>query len=621
MSLATELLKPVSEKTFILNVALDISHITWINYEPGIWYYTLNPESPVIVDAGGGDDWTYTNMSNVTINVSSVTVDSTAYTSTASLAGLRSQNEGFMWDNIGAINGTAQTIYMHFDSFYPYYVFSSIRLGADAGYANRSFYDSNDTYYEGLVQSVPNISMKKDPLFFGIASYNGGTVAMSNVEGDFDNFDIFGKTITGKFGFRDLAIADWSTVFEMYAEKVRFDYFKSGFKLKDKRKSLSLEISDNVFDDTTYPDISDDDKNKPLPLAWGTVRDCPVVISNSQEGGGPAWVVKLCDTSKHNIKSGQTPVVYVDGVSETISNFINTAGTCTIANGSYDPAESQEVTADFIGQVDGSDDPIVNGQEVIEDILNEYLSFAFTAANYNLTEWNAEKATSYDVSLFLTDKMKISDIIELVSISNAGIFLIQNDGLFTFRTYDENREISQTIEYDELLGSGQYPDLSVEYPTDQYLTDATIGYDRGWSSGRFRTVVNDTYRAATFLEIGVYNSRRFDTILINEADAIELAETIMSRAKDVDPTITVTTQAQSMEIEIMKFVELSTTGNSRTLFGKIVAEVVGFKKNMLTGTVDLAVKYVKDALGTASRIIPAGNRRVTPEGYNRVVKF
>jgi len=601
MSYATETEKDVSNKVAIIEVANSGPFGTWINYESGIWKYTLTPASPSIADTGGPTDWTYTNMSSVTVVVQSMTVDTTSYTEVSSIANCRSTDESFYWDN------TNQIIYVHFTSNNPYYVFSTILLGLKEGYSNKAFYDEDDTYYEALIESIPKISMKRDPLFFGMLSFGGGRITMSNLEGDFDGHDIFGESVIGKFGYMDLDVSDWKTVFSMYAEDVAFDFVKASFQVRDKRKALSRAMPAAVFDSTTYSDISADDENTPIPIAWGTVRDCPVVITNSQEAAPANYEVMLCDVTNHNIKSGQTPVVYVDGVSKTISNFDETAGTCTIATGDYDPDASQEVTADFIGLVNASDVPIDNSLDVIKDILVTYGGAVYTSDQFNTTEWEAEESNTYDIGYFINDKTKIDEAIEKICVSNLGIFLIQNDGKYTFRTYTSNRATSLTIPYDELLGSGQYADMRVSYPAEEYLTDCVVKYNPGWNSDKWEQVINTTYQSTVYAQIGVYNSREFETLLVSATDAAAIAEIIMLRSKDIVPTIKIKTMQRAMELEIMQFIRLSTDDPNRTVFGDIVAEVMGYGKNLLTGEISLTVRYVKDAPELPSEIIDGGD--------------
>ena len=617
MNYASEVLKEVSNKAAILEVSHSSQFGTWINHEAGGWYYTLTPASPLIEDTGSSEYWFYTNMSNQTVVVNALTVDSTSYTEVTSLASYRSTNQSFYWDNIN------QRCYVHFDDNNPYYVFSSILLGIKQGYSNKAFYDENDTYHEAQIVSLPNLSMQKDPLFFGLFAYDGGSVTLDNKESGFDLFDIFGETVTGKFGFMDLDVSEWITVFKMYAETPWFTHYQAGFTIRDKRKILSLKIPDNVFDDTTYSDISDDDKNKTIQADWGPVRDVPCVITNSQEVAPANYEVKLCDIANHNIKSGQTPVVYVDGVSKTVSNFDETTGTCTIATGDYDPDANQEVTADFIGLVDGSDVEIKNALDVIKDILTTYGGASYTADQFNTTEWEAERENVPNIALHISEKITISEAIKMCCVG-IGDFIIQNDGKYTFRTYDTSRATSLSLANDELLAASkndQYPSMRVAYPQEEYLTDCTILYNRKWNSGEFQQVDNTTYQSDVYDEIGVYNNRSFETLIVAEADAITSAENIMLRSKDIPPVITCRTMSRAMELEIMQFIRLSTDAPNRVWFGDIIAEVLGFTKNLLTGVVELKTRYVKQAtvLSTTTAILVDGVDTVVVDGLGITV--
>lgn len=345
--------QPILEPVVLFEIDIGEPQDFWIALEAGIWMFKVtNVTEGVTYDfqngafcygsfenAGGPEDLGTNEVIKI---VNSFEVAGEQYTSVSGLANLRSTNKSFYYDAATTI------IYVHFDGFDPPDVFTNKKIGVTAGFSTRAIY-LDDNYYEERLKSAPQISFSKDPLFWGILRFSENTIDLLNGDGYFDDFvqlDIYGQPARVKFGGPDLAYADFRTLFTGYVEKFSVNAERFSVSVADDRKKLSRKLPVNYWDATTYADIKSSNVGKPIPLAWGDIRNAPVVCTNEDESGTPAtYSFKICDTTNHPIDA--ITKVYVNGVEVTPDSTTLATATFVLLTADYDPGD--KVTVDFTG--------------------------------------------------------------------------------------------------------------------------------------------------------------------------------------------------------------------------------------------------------------------------------
>ena len=560
----------------------------FLNYEAGIWVCAITPG---VVEITGSDAEVgyYTNQ-NTTIyyDITGFIVDSVnEYTKVFSLEELREQEGGFWYDKDGVSIG-CPAVLVHFTD-YEEPLNKLIQLKQVYGFCDKI--DSingayfNDTYYEPRIDSVPSISKSKDPLFYGVIRFQGGSVTFNNADGFFDNFkdlNLYRTPATIKFGFDGLDYDNFRTVFQGYVESYDYDFEKFSVKLQDKRKGLTNKIPPNVFTRADWPDISDDNVNKPKPISYGNVRNAPLVCLNEKDETPPAhYVYFLGDTEFYPITS--VSAVYCNDELLSASNYhidLN-SGTINIDSG---------VVADNITEVsaDLCHVPIYNSLAIVKDIMMNYASVPFNNTTYFLAEWNQAQSEGRNAAIYINEADEIIKVIEKLMDASDAIFLVKDDGRYSARVYSPDRAAAATIENDEWMDT---PSISLD--ESQFLSSVNVKYNKNWKSGNYNNYLNETYKADTIIKYKGEQEKEFETILETAAGAQEKSESIMFFSRDIKEIVKRKVKTQHIDLEVMDFVEA--LPHKRINAGTVnqIWEVLGITKNLTSAEIELTLRFVK----------------------------
>ena len=576
MSFASEILKPVSHKITLVEIDIPIVSDYLINAEAGIWRYNLTPG---VVEVEGSDDLTgyYENQNIVVYRVASVLVDVNTYIEVDSLADLRLQQQAFYFDMAN------NKVYIHFVES-DWQLDRVVRISAIEGYSdqvdsvNGAYY--SDIYYEPRIMGLPALTKKKDPLFFGLLKFQSMTIGFNNADGHFDGFkdrDIWGQPVRVKYGFEGFAFDDFETLFSGFIDDFGYDWENFSLVLQDKRKNFTKKIPIRFYSRDDNPDLNDENVGKPIALAYGVIKKAPAICTD-QENVAPAdYSFKFMDTTDHAAQA--ITQVYVDNVKvSTVSTDLNN-GEFVLALVDYEPG--QEVLVDFTGAS-------ANALDVIVDILDIYGGFEFLSANYNINEWNQEQAIAPDVGLYIGKLTMIKKLIEECCVGADGVFNVTDDGHFSFRSYNEEREISKVISDDEWLDMPK-----TKLKGDEFLSSVDIGYARNEKTNVYRSARNTDFEDEV---VDIYRTERekeIKTILTNETDAQAKGDKVMAISKQVNPVVTRKTKVQNMLLNFMDFIVASHKRLSEDADQKVY-ELLGVTKDTKNAEVILEMRFVRD---------------------------
>ena len=249
--------------------------------------------------------------------IGSIVVDAVTYTEATSLATLRANEKYWMYDVDTGL------ILVHFDDEKWPDEFLSILLGITSGYVSDIPGVYNFTYYEPRVISVPSLVKKTDSMFYGLISYDGGTITLDNTDGGLDDFinqNVFGQEVRVLFGGDALSYSDYEVVYTTKVDDFNINEEIINIRVKDARKSFDITIPENVFKESTYLYLNENDDNKPIPLGYGSINRALATCLNLDERSVSHYTFKLVDTSTYTIAS--IDAVYVGGA-EITPLFIN----------------------------------------------------------------------------------------------------------------------------------------------------------------------------------------------------------------------------------------------------------------------------------------------------------
>ena len=595
MAYSTKIKEPSQDPIVLFEVDVPLDNHLWINEGGGIWKKNLTPGTVTV--PGSRTQVGYYGEQNETIyHIQSMRVNNHIFSRMDSYAAAVTQNESFWYD----LDNT--TIHVHFDNFDPPWVFESIVLGQTRGWSNRvdpandGLY--NDVVYEPRLISLPDVTRKKDFLFYGLLQFPGGRVVLDNVDGELDDLidsNIMSQASRMLVGFAGDEYDDFKLFDGFFVDDYGFNFDKFEFEIVDIRKRLSRTLPVAKFTAAEYPDIEPKNVGENIPMPIGQCYDCPVICVNDEEVAPATYTFKVAyigldELTRYGVKAGQAIVVRVDG-EEKPGTLDAAAGTFTLDAADYDPSKQRgKVAIDLIGYADDSNTTIENNLDVLQLVVSEFLGISYIAANYNTTEWAAEQAGVFDIGIFINKDLEVSELIELCCTTEDGVYLIQDDGKITFKTSDTSKAITLTIYGDELLENP-----GIDPRTNEYLSSVIIGHSKQEKEKRFLKQLNDTYEQEVLNNYGRYKQRTIETLLTNSTDATAKAEAVMVSSKTIPIIVNIETGLQTSELQIFDTINAEIDRPDKTLFGMAKYEVLGVSKRLMDGAVDLILKYVEAA--------------------------
>lgn len=408
------------------------------------------------------------------------------------------------------------------------------------------------------------------------------------------DWNIFGQPVRILFGFDGLDFSDFRQVFEGIVNDYSYDRDKFQLSIIDPRKFFSRKIPTRQFDATTYPNMEPDNVGKVKPLAWGDIRNAPLVCVNELSAIPSTYTFYIADTTENPVNS--VSAVRIDGVTLSTTKWTATSGFLYISTSASTSDNSGDTiyVSDNLGAITADFNAYSTntlGLDVIQDILLNYagLSTAVAVDNYDSTEWTLERALSRNVGIYLNEETEISDVIKDVCVAEDGIFLVMDDGRYTFRHESTTRTVDRTIRTDEWID-----DPKVDYKRNEYLTSVKIKYDKNQEDDEYYSYTNTTYESDSFSRYKTYAQKEFETVISSSDAAAAKSETVMTISKDIVPTVTRKTKTQNIDLEIMDVIEAEHGRQSVAAKPWAEYEIIGIQKDMNKAEVQLSMRWRQD---------------------------
>ncbi|MCQ9208295.1 MAG: hypothetical protein NG712_02840 [Omnitrophica bacterium] len=605
-----------SKKILLAELDIGQTQTFFTNWAAGIWYVDFDAVY------SRAEPWMTDNISSQRINaVGSVYANGTLLLKVNSLADVHTNDKSFYWDSGDKV------VYLKLPNSDSPELFNIV-FGVAIKVSNKAGVYGGD-YYDGRLVSVPNINKSKDPMFFGKISFDGGKVVLLNEDGEFDLYgeeqDIFGNPLRLYLGFGDLEFSSFKELYEGFIEECKIG--EGGFEIEvsDKRKQLNRKLPIDTYykteapsGQTNYPDLKDKNIGKSIPVGWGVIKNAEVVCTNEEvDPAGVPWEFKICNCTYHAINA--ITQVYVEGfdlvgvsTDDLANGEFTLAYNATPGDGEY--KKGDKVTVDYSGYEDEGGTLISNGMDQIKDILlSYYYPIAYNNYYFNVDEWNHFTLAAADVSIFIAKLTETWKIIEDISYATAGNWLVQDNGLYTFRIYDSARSTVQTIYYYELMDSLE---LAVIYDPQEVLTSCRIGYNKDWNEDEYIYKVNSESEEQNYLKYKTYRDKTFDTLLTSEAAAYDFSVKIMELSGIVNKPIEVRTKMQSVDRVIGDMIKVQYRTKNRTFLGWLKCEVIGKMIDLNKMEVNLTCRIVKRTEADPSRALSHIGDQYNTRTYN-----
>jgi hypothetical protein len=302
-------------------------------------------------------------------------------------------------------------------------------------------------FWQPRLVSAPDVSIRIEPRWGGVGKIGGGTLALDNADGYFDQFDDLawdggqvhlemGVDLPGAGGPMDesdyLPIGTWRID---GAERTDRTFT---ITLRELKTRLETRIPIERFTREDYPALDENDIDKVIPWAWGRLYGVKPVLLDA--------AAKRFKVAGHRIRS-------LDGVRIRIDDRWTESGFATfdLAKAEFtlgsDWEAGREVSVDFSGRINPDGTLMTNGADVMLDLLlyagvNAVHSETFNRSRRILHlgyDRFGEEIASLSPAIYLNEQRTGLDVAgDLNRILNGSLF-VDFDGLWRFVVFDPAR--------------------------------------------------------------------------------------------------------------------------------------------------------------------------------------
>ncbi|MGD8305204.1 MAG: hypothetical protein PVF17_00995 [Ignavibacteria bacterium] len=567
-----------TNKIVLFEYDIPVDRTNMLNYEAGIWFWTITPGDVTVLDNYGMSG--YYNWTNTLVyNIKSFRYDDIFFSRTTSLDDCRQTENSFYYDE------ETTYLYIRREDYEPVLTDNMI-IGVAVGYSYKENIDCyyNNQYYEPLISKMFAIKKSIDPLFYGLLKYQSGEVTFINNGGEFDDwrsrnlFKMASRVLIGDYGD---SYSDLVQRYSGFIENDKKTFTEFSLTVQDPRKGLTQGIATNLLNQTDYPDLSDSNVDVSKPVAYGVITNAPTYCLNEEESGSPSsYTFIFADTTYNNVTSIEE--IRVNKVVKTPTSTDLAAGTFVLS--SSDVGDNfDEVKIDFTVNTK-------NGINIIKDLMLNYDNKPYLGSFFDISEIDDAEIDCRDTSLYIEDSdLKLSEAIESICKDCDIRFFVKDNGKYTARIYDADRTPAYTIQKDDWMG-----DPSIINNGSEFLTSVRIGYKHDIDNDERLYYENIDYRDNTFKIYKSYKTRTYETELTTLADAQDKSETIMEISSNINDIVERTTHWAYADIEPTDFIIANPTDRvSSTVDNWGIYEILNVTKSLENFTVKLKMRFVK----------------------------
>jgi hypothetical protein len=580
MAFATDKLKPISSKVIIFQIDIGKNNDFWVNYAAGVWIINFDNMYSKITSFT-----TYPDAPEIT-QVGSVIANGVQLSKVSSPLACETQDSSFYYEA-----GTL-TLYVHCPFGNDPDLFN-MRIGQVYGFrkgGSRS--DYGGVIHEDRLIQAPNITISKDPQFYGNIKFDGFSASIINSDGQYDfltrNNYIFGNKGRVLAGFEDYNLTDFQQIYEGTIGRIVTKESQVNFEIKDPRVSYQKAIPTNTFTTTEYPDIASGNVGKPKPRVFGTCRNIPIYVVDEDRSTGDTgfFTGKIADT-EYTSGISAVSAVFVNGLNKT-TETTKDLGLKEIYLSTSDYEVGDEVTANVVGEVTDTGGVIENGGEVIRKLIYDYYEYPYNGDFYNISGWQENRAR--DICLYLNSQKPIIDVIGSICADGIqGDFFIDGNNKLNLKITRETDPSGQTIFRNAIISTPE-----IEDNPDNIITSSLIGYSKDWNSGEYYLYVDTSNESTIFDKFPLYKQQRFDTLLTTNTDAADYSDVLFTKSDDVETLLKVKVAGWAcIDCEVADIVTVYADRTASDWYKRCKCEIVSATKDFNEHIVTLTLRLIE----------------------------
>jgi len=460
-----------------------------------------------------------------------------------------------------------QYLYIHYEHDHCNYT-DDYEYGRVRGFSKGRPVHLDGIYYEPFVQSVPSLSRKQDVINQERLSFMTGTVVFNNEDAVLDdliNYPIYGNMlflywlteIKHVFDYSS-ATADIKELMALYVQDYDFTLRSVSLRVQDPRKSRNIKIPDDYFTIADYPDIADKYIDKPIPLAYGTIRMSDGIPVNGDAGSGTI-------TFRQAVTLTSLGTVYVENddgdwisVSPASTNLTDGEFTLSEANGRKSSGDPRNCK--ISGSVGIEIDTVA---DIIVDLHERYLGIIFNDSNYDTAEWELESAHLSTVGVLFDKHIELYEAIRQLQAGANKTFRFDflPDGRMSIRVNDWDRSPAGFITREDIQ---DIHILSVKTDSSLLAADIEIEYAQDYSSSEYLSERDTSKRASVIKTYRQQPLQTFTTLLPTRELAAERASWEAERLSVIHGIVQVTLMDQQyIDMRIYDMIQIEVLENGK----------------------------------------------------------
>jgi len=400
---------------------------------------------------------------------------------------------------------------------------------------------------------VPALNNKLSEVVSGVLVYNSFSITVDNSDSKYDGLNIrnyfntpiqISKTSENaqtieecnriRFGFVYDIIVNFSTV-----EIVGIDQF-----------FLMNRRYNKKFEQAAYPNLSDNEVNKDIPVGWGPLNNVPAIQIDKDTADPPLWADYIfLDPGYLTAVSA----VYSDGGQSLTFSFDGNTKIVRVTSVDGDGKVIEAKSADITGFPDHSIG------EIVIKALADNENMPYVEGIWDVAETNLYLGIDANVGFYFsggTTKDLINDVLK----NDLAFLILKNDGRLTIRQWGQL--------YGKHVIPGwvttQEPSKNFKDASDYYCSSAQINYNKNQNSGNFETIyLDDTRERDIFEAFNRSYTAIFETDLLTEESAGDFAGRLLDRFGEIRETLSVGVGVDTFAVDLLDKLQYEAIINNR----------------------------------------------------------
>ena len=540
-----------------------------------------------------------------------------------------------MVNDVEEVRNTYETWLFDFDTqvllvnYGPNYnpLYDSVEYQRAIGYCDTRVVSVGGKQMLPVLTEAPTVTADQDMINYDQLAFGDGNVQAMNYNGLLDNItnmklfsnDLRVYYLADEPGRDEYDRDELVPISGMLVDDIKNSMQRTTFTLKDAREAMNVKVPTHLFSKTDYPDMSDDQAGKPIPLMYGQCAVVPGICVNQETTSGPA-TYRFCELLT---VLGDIQVEEDDAwVSKTPTSVDLANGTVTLAE--VDARNSADSPPRPCRMVDGVGITNNNPGDVIVDLDLRANGITFTDSFYDVVEFAEELGTLSPVGILIDEATELNEVIRQLQEGSSNRFRYEYNAELkrTARLDNPDRESIMFVSKEEILENDR-----IELYTDRDTIAAyvVVEYGKDYEANKVKTVTDTSSVNSVARSVREKPTITFETFLQTSEEAQARASIEAERLGKIRWFTKLTLRGERfLTLRIYDMLTVELLSDTREWAGVWKCQVLGTDPDTKgkTNKVRLVLekKVVRPDDDKTLRVVDDGSIRIAVVGTNEFIR-